>query len=220
MEPSSSCVGEQNLPPQNMSLCSIILSWLFSKKEQPWEKLWKSSRGYFFIKTFTFTRKMSIFKGVPSTKMVTKSLETLQWRHRLNMHKTSSLLTVLFLPPPTTTLPSTSSSVFGRGWMVFFFTFWPPSGIESSQARDQLWVAAVAYAEAAGNTGSLTYSAGPGIELMSQHLRCAVDPIAKQQELLRTVFSVKALAMLASYSVFQGLSKIFMPLSFCLTFSY
>ena len=45
---SSSClkpidiVGEQKLPPQNVSL-----SWLFSKKQQ---KLWKPSRSYFFVR--------------------------------------------------------------------------------------------------------------------------------------------------------------------------
>ena len=60
----------------------------------------------------------------------------------------------------------------------FFFLFWPPHGIWSSGARDQIW------AEAAtmhcSDTRSLTHYARPGIKPVSQCFRNAANPVMPQ----------------------------------------
>ena len=54
----------------------------------------------------------------------------------------------------------------------------PRPGIRDlSQARDQIQAAAATCAAAVATTGSLTHSAGPGIEPASQHYCDAADHV-------------------------------------------
>ena len=54
---------------------------------------------------------------------------------------------------------------------IFFFLFWPPHGIWSSLARDQIPATVVTYAAAAGNTRFLIHCARPGSNLHPSALR-------------------------------------------------
>ena len=54
--------------------------------------------------------------------------------------------------------------------------FWPPQGIWSFLARDQ--IPATAATSSCSNAGSLTHCAGPGIEPAFQQSQNATNPIA------------------------------------------
>ena len=67
-------------------------------------------------------------------------------------------------------------------FLFFFFLFWLPCGLWSSQARDQTQDAVVTYAETVATRDPLTHCAGQGLNL-SQRCRDASQPVVKQQEL-------------------------------------
>ena len=58
-----------------------------------------------------------------------------------------------------------------RHYCTFCFLFWLPSGIWSSQARDQTWARVAAYAAAAAMPDSLTHCAGQGMTATSWHMQ-------------------------------------------------
>ena len=64
------------------------------------------------------------------------------------------------------------------------FFFWLAHGKWSSQARDQIRVAAVTHATLAAMLDFLTHCVGLGIEHASWHCQEATDAIAPQQEIL------------------------------------
>ena len=68
------------------------------------------------------------------------------------------------------------------GIILFFLLFWPPLGIWSSWARDQIPdIIVICAAAAAGNVGSLTHCARRGMEPATKHSHAA-DPVAAQWE--------------------------------------
>ena len=73
-------------------------------------------------------------------------------------------------------------------WGIFFFLFWLPHSIWSSQARDQIQVTAGTYTTAAASLDPLTHCAQPGIEPESCHYRDTANPTAPQRELQIAVF--------------------------------
>ena len=58
--------------------------------------------------------------------------------------------------------------------------FWPPHGIWSSQARDQMWAVVGTYISAVAKLDPLIHRAGLGIKPVSWCCREATDPIAQQ----------------------------------------
>ena len=60
---------------------------------------------------------------------------------------------------------------------IFFF-FWPPHGIWSSWARNQIQATVATYATAAAALDSLTHRARPGVEPSPHCCRDASDPVA------------------------------------------
>ena len=70
--------------------------------------------------------------------------------------------------------------------MLFFFFWPPPCSIWSSWARDQIRA-----------TGSLTHSAGLGVESPSDHSRDAANPVVLQWELLEIFVVVVVVVVVA-----------------------
>lgn len=57
--------GEENLSPPNMPFWHVdYLGLIIFKKQQMEEKLWKQSRGHYFVKEMNIIREVSICKGV------------------------------------------------------------------------------------------------------------------------------------------------------------
>ena len=65
-------------------------------------------------------------------------------------------------------------------FLLLSFSVWPPRGIWSSRARDQIRAAAVT--TAAATPDPLTHRAGPGSQPASWHCRDTTDPAAPQRE--------------------------------------
>ena len=70
----------------------------------------------------------------------------------------------------------------------FFFFSWPPFGIWSSWAQDQIQAAVSTYTVATATLDLLTHCARPGIEPLSSHCRDTANPIVPQWELLPKIF--------------------------------
>ena len=68
---------------------------------------------------------------------------------------------------------------FIQVWFCFF-RFWPPHGLWSFQARDQIWASAATYTTAVATPDPLTHCARLGIEPVSWHRRGATNPVAPQ----------------------------------------
>ena len=75
---------------------------------------------------------------------------------------------------------------------IFFPHFWPPLGMWSCRARDQIQ-AAVATSAAEAMPHPLIYCAGPEMEPASWCCRDTADPITPQWELLMLKYSLTKL---------------------------
>ena len=62
----------------------------------------------------------------------------------------------------------------------FFFPFWPPCGIWSSWAKDQIRAAVGTYTTAVAMSDPLTHYAWLGIKPVSWFCREAIDPVVPQ----------------------------------------
>ena len=94
---------------------------------------------------------------------------------------------------------------------LFFFLFWLPHVIWSSQARDQIGATVVTYAAAVATPKSFNPLHRPWIKPVSQHCRdTTADPIAPQQELQEMLsLNVKGDSVSSSEgSIPQWLKKI------------
>ena len=75
-------------------------------------------------------------------------------------------------------------------YLFIYFHSWPPQGIWSSQARDQIQ-ATLYLNQSCSNAGSLPHCAGPGIKPMFQWSQDTASPIALQWELPLTHFNTR-----------------------------
>ena len=72
-------------------------------------------------------------------------------------------------------------------YTFFFFLFWPPLGIWSSQGQESDLSHSPDLSCRCGNMGSLTHCARARIKPVSQRSQNAADPIAPQWEVLHTL---------------------------------
>ena len=75
------------------------------------------------------------------------------WRDLLSGHFQKNFANATWIPTPEHWL----HTVITEGDFFFFFLYWPPHSIQSSQARDQIQATAATYAAAAATPNPLTH---------------------------------------------------------------
>ena len=108
----------------------------------------------------------------------------------------------------------TLTALFG----LFVILFWPPQGICSFWARDQIWATVATYMATMAMPDPLTYCAGLGIEPFPWHCRDLTEPVASQQELNPPKFWRVLFRYFAKYPSIMVLSDIFLIIRLALWF--
>ena len=72
---------------------------------------------------------------------------------------------------------------------LFFFLFWPPWGMWSSPARDQIWATFVTYAAASATPDPLTHCAGKGWNLHPAAAELQISLYHSGKKSLLTLFN-------------------------------